>query len=280
MAEKIFADNIKEILYNSCDDFNEEVRPSYADGTKAHSKYITQVFEKYSIENNEFPITSLRPIAWKSGIKEILWIYKDASNDLELLKNKYNVTWWDSWDMGDRSIGQAYGAVVREYKLMENLLKNLKDNPFARRHIMSLWQYVDLGKPHGLDPCAFETIWSVRKKNAKLYLDMTLIQRSSDYLVAGHINKMQYVALMLMVARHCGYEVGNFSHLVQNLHIYDRHFDKAKILLERYENLPKKEKKPILLLNTSKNNFYDFEAEDFELINYTPMEKLEFELAI
>ena len=109
---------------------------------------------------------------------------------------------------------------------------------------------------------------------------MTLIQRSSDYLVAGHINKMQYVALMLMVARHCGYEVGNFSHLVQNLHIYDRHFDKAKILLERYENLPEKETKPILLLNTSKNNFYDFEVEDFELINYTPMGKLEFELAI
>ena len=42
--------------------------------------------------------------------------------------------------MGDRSIGQAYGAVVREYKLMENLLKNLKDNPFGRRHIINLWK--------------------------------------------------------------------------------------------------------------------------------------------
>ena len=263
MVEKIFTDNIKEILYDSSDDFNEKVRPSYADGTKAHSKYITQVFEKYNIENNEFPITSLRPIAWRSGIKEILWIYKDASNDLELLKDKYNVTWWDDWDMGDRSIGQAYGAVVKEYKLMENLLKGLKENPFGRRHIMNLWQYSDLNKPHGLDPCAYETIWSVRKKNSKLYLDMTLIQRSSDYLVAGHINKMQYTALMLMVARHCGYEAGNFSHLVQNLHIYDRHFDNAKILLERYENSSETKSKPILLLNSSKDNFFDFIISSF-----------------
>ena len=145
---------------------------------------------------------------------------------------------------------------------------------------MNLWQYSDLNKPHGLDPCAYETIWSVRKKNSKLYLDMTLIQRSSDYLVAGHINKMQYTALMLMVARHCGYEAGNFSHLVQNLHIYDRHFDNAKILLERYANSYETKSKPILLLNSSKDNFFDFEADDFELVNYAPMGKLEFELAI
>ena len=71
-VEKIFTDNIRGILEQGSDDFNQEVRPHYADGTEAHSKFITQVFEKYDIGAGEFPISSLRPIAVKSGIKEVL----------------------------------------------------------------------------------------------------------------------------------------------------------------------------------------------------------------
>ena len=62
-----------------------------------------------------------------------------------------------------------------------------------------------------------------KRKFSDLYLDMTLTQRSSDYIMAGYINKMQYVAFQMMVAGHLGYKVGHFSHIVQNLHIYDRH---------------------------------------------------------
>ena len=54
---------------------------------------------------------------------------------------------------------------------------------------------------------------------------------SSDYLVAGHVNKMQYVALLMMVARHVGLKPGVFMHVVDNLHIYDRHIEQAKELL-------------------------------------------------
>ena len=50
---------------------------------------------------------------------------------------------------------------------------------------------------------------------------------SSDYLVAGHVNKMQYVALLMMVARHVGLKPGVFMHVVDNIHIYDRHIEQA-----------------------------------------------------
>ena len=289
-VEKKFADNLREIVTKGQDDVMEKVRPVYADNTPAHSRYITQVFEKYDIDKGELPITCLRPIAWKSGIREILWIYRDASNDLNLLAEKYNVRWWDSWDIGDRTIGQCYGAVVARHDLMNRLLKGLCDNPFGRRHILNLWQYEDLEKPHGLDPCAYETLWSVRRRGEALYLDMSLIQRSSDYPVAGHINKMQYTALMMMVARHCGFLPGCFSHFVQNLHIYDRHLPQARELLRRFEEAggcaPRlSEDSPLLavprlLLNPEKKSFYDMTPEDFTLEGYHPMEQMKLELAI
>lgn len=102
---------------------------------------------------------------------------------------------------------------------------------------------------------------------------------SSDYLVAGHINRMQYVALMMMVAKHCGYKLGSFAYNVQNLHIYSRHIDQAKELLDRtyYDDT-----KPILKLNVPDGtNFYDITVDDFELVNYNPIKpQLKFDLGI
>jgi thymidylate synthase len=80
-------------------------------------------------------------------------------------------------------------------------------------------QESDLKETDGLYPCAYETIWSVRDVEGIMYLDMTLNQRSNDYIMAGYINKIQYVALQMMVASHLNYKVGNCH--IQNLHIYD-----------------------------------------------------------
>lgn len=278
-VDGMYINNIIDIMKNGSDDFDGNVRPAYKDGTPSHTKFITQSFEKYDISKGEFPITTLRPIPWKSGIKEILWIFQDASNSLDLLEEKYNINWWSDWNIGNDTIGQRYGATVKKYDLMNKLLDQIKTQPYGRRHIMSLWQEEDF-KTEGLNPCAYETLWSVRKKDDVKYLDMTLVQRSNDYLVAGHINKIQYVALMMMVARHCDLEVGVFCHYTHNLHIYDRHFGQAKELIDRFYKNPNN-KSPKLVLNKNKSNFYDFTINDFEMINYNPMKpQLKFELGI
>ena len=200
---------IEKILEEGTSTAGHKVRPRYEDGEPAHTLFINQVVEKYDISKGEFPITSLRPIYINKAIGEILWIYRDQSCDLDLLANKYGITWWDAWELADtRTIGIRYGATVKEYDLMNKLLDGLINEPYTRRHIMNLYQYADFERTGGLYPCAFMTVWTVRGE----YLDMTLTQRSSDYLVAGHINKMQYVALMMMVARHVGLKPGNFMH--------------------------------------------------------------------
>lgn len=272
-ADKYYLDNLNIILNNGYIDSNP--RPKYKDGIPAHTKYITQVFEEYDISKNEFPIPTLRNTAIKTGIKEILWIYQDQTNDLIKARER-GINWWDEWDIGDNTIGIRYGETVKRYDLMNKLLNGLKNDPFGRRHIIDLWQENDLKESKGLNPCAFQTLWSVRYNDInELILDCTLIQRSNDFLMAGYINKIQYVALQMMVAGHLGYKVGKFCHLVQNLHIYDRHINAANEILNRIPI----ENQPILELKENKN-FYEYTINDFIILNVDGIKKLNSELEI
>ena len=270
-ADQYMKESITNILKNGYKDVNP--RPHYEDGTPAHTLSVNHVIHQYDISKNEFPITTLRPIYFKKAIGEILWIYQDESNDLNLLKDKYRVTWWDEWDIGNRTIGCCYGETVRRHNLMRKLLEDIKNDPYGRRHIINLWQEDDFKKLHGLKPCCYQTKFNVRGG----YIDMVLYQRSADWLTAGNINQMQYVAFMMMVARHCGYKPGIFTHFIANQQIYDRHIDNAIEMLQR----PPINCKPVLKLNKNKTNFYEFTVDDFILEDYQANEpQLKFELGI
>jgi thymidylate synthase len=273
-ADKYYIQNIQKIMEEGS--WDENPRPKYPDGIPANSKFITGVFEEYDISKEEFPIPTLRNTAIKTGIKEILWIYQKQTSSLRVAR-EMGINWWEEWNIGDETIGQRYGATIGRYNLIDRLLVGLIDDPFGRRHIINMFQYQDLFESKGLFPCAYETLWSVRKVREDKVLDMTLIQRSNDYLVAGYINKIQYVALQMMVAGHCKYKVGKFNHLVQNLHIYDRHFDAVKELI----NKKPLNKQPSLILKEYKN-FYDYTIDDFEIHGTEGITKInsKLELAI
>lgn len=272
IGDKYFIETVKDILENGY--LDENPRPKYEDGTPAHTYSINHVLHKYNLENGEFPFITLRPITYKNAIKEILWIYQDQTNRLDILENKYNIHWWNEWESKDipNTIGQRYGATVNRYDLINKLIKNLKENPFGRRHIISLWQENDLNETDGLAPCAFMTVWNVRKKNDKYLLDMTLIQRSSDYGTAGQINAIQYCALLMMIAKACGYNVGVFSHYLINVQIYDRHINNVKEMLQRKPI----ECNPKLVLDTNNTDFYKFTVDDFKILDY-PLDKIKKE---
>ena len=252
--------------------WDENPRPVWEDGEKAHSKFVTAYVETFDISKGEFPITTIKPTAWKTGIREIYWIYQEASNSLKVARDKYQILWWDSWDIGNDTIGSTYGYIVKKYDLMNRLLKGLKENPYDRRHIISLWQEEDLRGKIGLPPCAFQTLWTVRGE----YLDCTLIQRSQDLLGANNINNIQYVALLMMVAKHCGYKPGKFTHFIQNIHIYDRHIPIAEEFLKR----PVSKKQPKLIFEPKSDNFYDFTIDDFRIEDYEPQTKIIIPIAI
>ena len=260
-ANKLFIQNLKELKYNG--NF-VKVRPKYKDGEQAECISIKQVFEKYDLRN-ESVIHNYRPTAIKLAIQEMFWIYQDQTSSLEKAHER-GIYWWDEFDTGDGNIGMAYGDVVYRLGLLNELLNNLEVNPFSRRHILSLWdnianEYQDL--VGGLVPCAYETIWSV---DGDYNVDMTLTQRSSDYITANAINKIQYVALGMMICGHLRHKTGkpyqlrNFAHFVQDLHIYDRHLSALNELLEVN---PSTEKQSIELLRDC--NFYDYTIDDFKI---------------
>ena len=276
-ADTIFKEYIRKIMEEGV--WSEQARPKYKDGRTANSKYITGAFMEFDLAKGEFPITTLRPIAIKSAIKEMLWIYQDQSNRLDVLEEKYNVHYWNDWEVGDsQTIGQRYGAVVKKHDITNKILKQLEANPWNRRNIISLWDYDAFEETEGLLPCAFQTMFDVRRVDGEIYLDATLTQRSNDMLVAHHINAMQYVALQMMIAKHFGWKVGKFFYFINNLHIYDNQFEQAEELLRREPS----DCRPHLVLNVPDGtNFFDIKPEDFELVDYDPVRpQLKFDLAI
>ena len=276
-ADTIFKEYIRKIMEEGV--WSEQARPKYKDGRTANSKYITGAFMEFDLAKGEFPITTLRPIAIKSAIKEMLWIYQDQSNRLDVLEEKYNVHYWNDWEVGDsRTIGQRYGAVVKKHDITNKILKQLEANTWNRRNIISLWDYDAFEETDGLLPCAFQTMFDVRRVDGEIYLDATLTQRSNDMLVAHHINAMQYVALQMMIAKHFGWKVGKFFYFINNLHIYDNQFEQAEELLRREPS----DCQPHLVLNVPDGtNFFDIKPEDFELVDYDPVKpQLKFDLAI
>lgn len=272
IADKYLYDDIGVILGNGY--LDENPRPKYSDGKPAHTISVNQVLRKYDLSKGEFPICSLRKVAWKTGIREIFTIFQKPTNVISEMEDM-KVTWWKDWDIGDGTIGKRYGYTVKHYDLVNNLLEDIKKDPFGRRKIMSLWQEEDLRGSDGLAPCAFLTMWNVRKTKSEYYLDMTLVQRSGDMLTAsgaGQVNEVQYAALLMMIAMSCNMKPGVFAHYVQNEQIYDRHIEVANAIKERFEKNEENLVQPTMILNPIKTNFFDFDIDDFKLINYKPLE--------
>lgn len=287
-ADLRLTQDIRKILNDGFKD--ENPRPHYEDETPAHTYSVNHVVRSYNLANGSFPICTLRQIGWKSAIKEVLWIFQDQSNSLELLRNKYGIHIWDEWESKDipGTIGVRYGETVRRHKLMDKLLTDIKKDPYGRRHKISLWQESDFESSDGLMPCCYETQWNVRGE----YLDMLLNQRSGDMLTAsgaGGWNEVQYAALLMMVAKATGYKPGIFTHVVANEQIYDRHIDAANELLRRATTLKLKDNSvydyefdPVVMeFNPELNDFYSFTIDDFKLIGYEPIKpQIKLEIGI
>ena len=258
------------VLRILCDGvLDKNPRPHYEDGTPAHTISVNHEMATFDLEKNEFPIISLRPIPFKSAIGELLWIYQDQSNSLDLLKDKYGISWWDNWDIGDRTIGACYGETVRRHDLMNRLLEGLEKDPNSRRHIISLWQEDDFKDPHGLKPCAFLTNWNVRHEEDGDRLDMCLYQRSADFAVGVMSNWVQYATFLVLVASCLDLIPGRFTWFCDNVQIYDRHVDQCMEMLRREPIYHK----PFIYINNFDYDFYNIKRDDIILADY-PLEEI------
>ncbi|MBQ1474534.1 MAG: thymidylate synthase [Ruminococcus sp.] len=261
-ADEIFIANCKDIIENGYSDEGMNVRPYWGDDhSPAHTIKQFGVVNRYDL-SKEFPIMTLRKVFFKNCIDELLWIWQKKSNNTHDLKSHI----WDSWADESGSIGKAYGYQLGvkhvypegEFDQVDRVLFDLKNHPESRRIMTNIYNHHDLHEM-GLYPCAYSVTLNVTGNK----LNMILNQRSQDMLVANNWNVCQYAILLHMFAQVSGFEVGTLLHVIADAHIYDRHVDTVKriIDLEPYAA-------PKLWINPEVKNFYDFTLDDFKLIDY------------
>ncbi len=270
-ADKVFRENITDILENGVWDKDREVRPRWADGTPAHTIKKFCIVNRYDL-TKEFPVMTLRKQGFKNAVDEILWIWQKKSNRIADLHSHI----WDSWAGEDGTIGKAYGYQLGvknvypegEFDQVDRVLYDLKHNPASRRILTNIYNFEDLHEMN-LYPCAYSMTFNVTGNR----LNGILNQRSNDMAVANNWNVMQYAVLLHMFAQVSGLIAGELVHVIADAHIYDRHIPSVKDMLLNPEYPA-----PKFVMNPDVKNFYDFTVDDFRLEGYeaTPLkERLE-----
>ena len=261
LADRYFIENCKEILSHGVWDTDQEVRPRWEDGAPAHTIKKFGIVNRYDLRE-EFPVQTIRRMAFKSSVDELLWIWQKKSNNIHDLFSRI----WDAWADETGSIGKAYGYQLGvkhhypegEMDQVDRVLYDLKHNPASRRILTSLYNHHDLSEM-ALYPCA----WSVTFNVSGRTLNAVLNQRSQDMLTANGWNVMQYAALVYMLAQVSGLEAGELVHVIADAHIYDRHVPIVEELISRgpYDA-------PALWIDPAVEDFYDFTPDSLKLEGY------------
>ena len=105
---------VKDILDNGYYDNNRTGMPTY--------KLPHQIMQ-FNLQK-EFPILTTKFVAFKTAVKEMLWIYQKQSNVVEDLR-QMNVKIWNEWEGEDGTIGKAYGYQVKKFHQIDNLIEAL-----------------------------------------------------------------------------------------------------------------------------------------------------------
>ncbi len=248
-----------------------------------------------------FPLLTTKKVFLKGIIHELLWFLKGDTNIGYLVENGVHI--WDNdayrhycelaissgIDAIDRDaflantkrreqspidgycygdLGEVYGSQWRSWQgadgrvvdQIKDVLDQIKSSPNSRRMIVSAWNVSKI-EEMALPPChvMFQFYVADGRLSCQLY------QRSADTFLGVPFNIASYALLLMMMARECGLEAGEFIHTLGDTHLYLNHFDQVEEQLSRTPRaLPRME------LNEAVNSIFDFKYEDFKLVDYDP----------
>jgi thymidylate synthase len=223
-----------------------------------------------------FPLVSTKKLHLRSIIHELLWFLKGDTNIAYLRENGVRI--WDEWADANGNLGPVYGHQWRSWPTpdgkhidqISNLVRQLKQNPDSRRHIVSAWNVADVDNM-ALPPChcLFQFYVAEGKLSCQLY------QRSADTFLGVPFNIASYALLTLMLAQVCSLQPGEFIHTFGDAHIYQNHLEQIKLQLSR-----KPKALPSMKINPNIQDIFSFKYEDFELLNYDPHPHIKGEVAV
>jgi thymidylate synthase len=213
-----------------------------------------------------FPLVTTKKLHLKSIIFELLWFLKGDTNVKYL--QEHGVRIWNEWADENGDLGPVYGRQWRSWPRSDgstvdqisNVIEQIKHNPDSRRLIVSAWNVAELDQM-ALAPChcLFQFYVADGKLSCQLY------QRSADVFLGVPFNIASYALLTMMMAQVCDLQPGEFVHSFGDVHIYTNHLEQVQLQLTR-DPRPL----PTLRLNPEVRSIFDFEYEDFTLLDYDP----------
>jgi thymidylate synthase len=211
-----------------------------------------------------FPLVTTKKVHLKSIILELLWFLRGDSN-VQWLQER-GCTIWDEWAGDDGELGPVYGVQWRSWPKPDGghidqiaeVVQQLKANPDSRRIIVSAWNVADLDKM-ALMPChAFFQFYVAEGR-----LSCQLYQRSADIFLGVPFNIASYALLTHMLAQQCDLEVGDFIWTGGDCHIYSNHVEQVETQLARAPY-----PYPVLNIKRRPGSIFDYQYEDFEVLEY------------
>ena len=225
--------------------------------------------------NEGFPLVTTKEIHLKSIIYELLWFLKGDTNIKYL--NSNGVTIWDEWANEKGDLGPVYGSQWRSWEAKDKtidqiteVIEQIKNNPESRRLIVSAWNVGELDNM-ALAPC--HALFQFYVANGKL--SCQLYQRSADIFLGVPFNIASYALLLMMIAKVTKLDLGEFVHTFGDAHLYLNHLEQVDVQLKR-----KPYALPQIKLNPDINDIFEFQYEDFKLINYQSHPKISAPIAI
>ena len=279
-----------------------------------------------------FPAVTTKRLLFKSVTSELLWFLEGSTDERRLAEIHYGkdrkeligkkTIWTENADFQgknlgytntdtEKELGNVYGAQWINWNgntnQIDKLIKDLKTNPYSRRHILSAWN-VDQIDGMALPPCHVMSQFYVKemsfndrlkyfKKKHNIFikdnniekveellnsmnvptkaLSCMLTQRSADFFLGVPFNIASYAILTHMLAHVCDMAVDTFVHSIGDAHIYLNHIEQVKEQLSREPlSLPK------LHLNENIKSIYDFKMNDINIIDYVSHPAIKAEMAV
>ncbi len=276
---KAYLDLLQDVMANGTDKGDRT-------GTGTRSVFGRQV--RYNLADG-FPLMTTKKLHIRSILHELLWFLQGETN-IQYLKDN-GVSIWDDWATPDGELGPVYGAQWRKWKgengethdQISALVDSLKNNPNSRRHIISGWNVALLPneskKPQenaeaglmALPPChlLYQFYVADGKLSASLYI------RSNDLFLGNPYNTASLAFLTHMLAQQCDLAVGEIVISIGDAHIYTNHFEQVATQVSRTPG-----HLPTLKIHRKPDSIFDYQFDDFEIIDYQPQAHISAPIAV
>lgn len=263
---QVYLDLLKDIIDNGTDKGDRT-------GTGTRSVFGRQIRVDLS---EGFPCLTTKKLHLRSIIHELLWFLKGETNIKYLTDNGVRI--WNEWSDENGDLGPVYGKQWRSWSApdgrkidqIKNIVDELKNNPNSRRHVVCAWNVGELDEM-ALSPC--HCLYQFYVADGKL--SCQLYQRSADVFLGVPFNIASYALLTMMIAQACDLELGEFVHTFGDLHLYNNHFEQARVQMSRQPRLL-----PVMKINPDVKDIFDFKFEDFELIEYDPHPHIKAQVSV